>query len=166
MPRDGNRYEVVDGDLYVTPSPTRAHQRASWRLERALGAQLEDHGVAVVYHAPFDLIVAPMRAVQPDIMVVRHDRQGIVTERGVEGSPDLVLEILSDDQRYDREIKRKLYASIGVPEYWIVDPGSHTVEVLTLADAELGVVATYGPRARARSATLPFEIEIDELFSG
>ena len=145
LPDDGNRYEAIDGELYVTPAPTWRHQRISQRLEQALIRLLEEPGHAVVAHAPIAVeFPATGEGVQPDIVCVSSARRGIICEEGIRGPPDLVIEILSPTTaRRDRGVKRKLYERQGVSEYWIVDHEAEAVEVWTFA-AEAG-----GPGASA-----------------
>jgi Uma2 family endonuclease len=158
LPEDGNRYEVIDGDLHVTPAPTTTHQSVSKRILFELMLQIEQRGHGVVFDAPTDVILSPTQTVQPDLLVVRAPRRGIVTERGIEGAPDLIVEILSPrTAQTDRVIKRKLYASVGVPEYWLVDPSSHTAEVLVLGRRGYRRHALHGPGETVRSTTFDLE---------
>lgn len=130
LPDDGRRKEIIDGDLYVTPSPVTKHQAASRNLEFLLQLHLRDHPLGVLYDAPFDVIFSDSDIVQPDLIYVSNDRAGIVTDKNIRGVPDLLVEILSDSsRRTDEVIKRKLYERYGVPEYWIVDPVVETVKV-------------------------------------
>jgi Uma2 family endonuclease len=81
--------------------------------------------------------------------VVRTAREGIISERGIEGAPDWVIEILSPaTERVDRERKHKLYAEFGVQEYWLVDPKAQRVEVMTLTPNGFGPARIYGARAK------------------
>jgi Uma2 family endonuclease len=87
-----------------------------------------------IYAAPTDLILAPTTVVQPDLIFIGNDRRGIVTERAIEGSPTLAVEILSPTtQRTDRETKAQLYAKYAVPHYWLIDPDQQTLEAYELA---------------------------------
>jgi Uma2 family endonuclease len=166
LPDDGNRYEVIDGELHVTPAPTTTHQSVSKRIQFELMLQIEHRGHGIVFDAPVDVILARTRTVQPDLVVVRTARRAIVSERGIEGAPDLVVEILSPGtEQTDRIVKRKLYASVGVPEYWLVDPSSHAVEVLVLGKRGYRRHALDGPGESARSTTFDLTIDIDLLFA-
>jgi Uma2 family endonuclease len=124
---DGKRYEVLDGELYVTPAPSPLHQRLSKRLQRRLEDHFEGRGLAEIFNAPIDLILAPYDIVEPDLVVVANPAQ--IAERGIEGVPLLVAEVLSPSTRaQDRGIKRERHARLGVPHYWIVDPDAETLE--------------------------------------
>jgi Uma2 family endonuclease len=165
LPDDGRRYEVIDGDLFVTPAPTITHQGASKRIYKALLLQVEDAGLGVVYDAPIDVMLSSIRVVQPDIVVVLKAREGIITERGIEGAPDIAVEILSQSTRTaDLHAKRNLYASEGVREYWIVDTEEHTVEVLELAADGYRTRAVCKSGGRLDTGLVPLSLAIDEVF--
>jgi Uma2 family endonuclease len=128
---DGKRYEVLDGELYVTPAPSPLHQRLSKRLQRGLEDYFEVRGLGEVFNAPIDLILAPHDIVEPDLVLVAEPAQ--VSQRGIEGVPLLVAEVLSPSTRaQDRGIKLRRYGDLGIPHYWIVDPDAQTVECRVL----------------------------------
>lgn len=130
LPDDGRRREIIDGELYVTPSPVMKHQAVSRNLEFLLQLHLRDHPLGLLYHAPCDVIFSDLDIVQPDIIYVSNERAGIITDKNIRGVPDLLVEILSESsRRTDEVIKRKLYERYGVPEYWIVDPVVETVKI-------------------------------------
>jgi Uma2 family endonuclease len=165
LPDDGRRYEVIDGDLLMTPAPSTTHQRVSKRLEKAFLLQVEDAGLGVVYNAPIDVIFSQTRVVQPDLVVVLKRREDIITERGIEGAPDIVVEIVSPSTRSaDLHSKRNLYASEGVSEYWIADPEARTVEVLELGDEGYRTRAVCRSGGRLDSGVVPLDLTVDEVF--
>ena len=131
MPDDGNRYEAIEGDLYMTPAPTYRHQRVSWRLGKALDRLLEEPGHGVVVQAPFGVeFPATGEGVQPDFLFVSEARRGIISNAWISGAPDLVVEILSPSTASrDRGLKLRLYERQGVREYWIVDPDENAIDV-------------------------------------
>lgn len=155
LPDDGLQYELADGVLLVTPSPLPRHQRASMRLTTLLlpacPPELE------LFAAPFDFRPTRTTSLQPDLLVVRRED---VVEKGLVGTPLLVVEILSPSTRAkDLVLKRALYAEARVPSYWVVDPGAPSVTVLTLvgeAYAEAGS-ATGGQRL---DVSLPFPVSV------
>ncbi len=137
-PDDGRRYEIVRGDVSVTPAPSPRHQWISSILERALDEHFRTRGLGWMFHAPIDVILADRDIVQPDIIVVADRRQ--VSARGIEGAPLLVVEILSPTTRSrDRGVKAQRYAELGVLHYWLVDPDARRIECLR---AEGGVYRT------------------------
>ena len=152
LPNDGRRYEILEGELAVTPSPSIAHQRFSRNLLVLLHNHVRDHQLGEIFSAPCDVILEKTSVVVPDLLFVSRERLGIVTDRGVEGAPDLIVEILSPGTaRRDRVEKAQLYARHGVRHYWLVDPDARTVEAFELAEgqyhrtAHLAGDATFAP---------------------
>ncbi|MBI2945003.1 MAG: Uma2 family endonuclease [Candidatus Wallbacteria bacterium] len=133
LPDDGRRYEVIEGELFVTPSPVFRHQRISHWITRLVAAWAEDHGLGAFVAAPFDTILAESTIVQPDHVFIRKERLGTVIKKWAHGAPDLVIEILSPaTASRDHVTKRQAYAKHRIPEYWLIDPDACTVTVLTL----------------------------------
>lgn len=122
--------ELIHGVLYVTPSPTRLHQLVGLRLIRLFDQRFLRYGGGSLYYAPLDFRMEENTVVQPDLAVVLDDRASILDEDPISGSPSIVVEILSPStSRKDQTIKRDLYATWDVPEYWIVDPTAQTVTI-------------------------------------
>jgi Uma2 family endonuclease len=129
LPNDRSRYEILDGELSETPAPATKHQIALGNLHRILSNHVLAYRMGRLLLAPTDLILASTTVVQPDLIFIGTDRSGIVTERGVEGAPTLVIEILSlTTHRTDRQTKPQLYARYGVPHYWLLDPDRQVLE--------------------------------------
>ena len=123
LPNDGKRYEIIDGELFVTPSPFRPHQRAVTRLTSYLSVFVREKDIGEVFVAPFDVVFSRFDVVEPDLLYVSKGRLSVLTEKNVQGAPDLVVEVLSPSTaETDRTIKLKLYARYGVQEHWIIDP--------------------------------------------
>jgi Uma2 family endonuclease len=153
FPDDGRRHELIEGDHYVTPSPTEPHQRAVLELTLALGNYMKSTRVGTLYPAPFDVILSRHDVVEPDLLLVMADQQDAITRRGVVAAPALVVEVLSPGTRQrDLTLKRQLYARHGVREYWMVDPDAQTVVVCRAAPA--GTLDTVATLSAARSETL------------
>ncbi len=134
LPDDGKRYEIIDGVLYMTPSPMEWHQRAATRLTTYLTMHVEFTGLGRVY-ATFDVVLTPKNVVEPDILVVLHKNMAKITNSHIVGGPDLVVEVASPaTAQYDRQGKYYAYARAGVREYWIVDPVKLAVEVFLLEE--------------------------------
>jgi Uma2 family endonuclease len=135
MPEDGNRYEAIGGELYVTPAPTVRHQRISANLFLHLSDLLSESGRGLVLYAPVGVEFPDTEeGVQPDIIFISRERMHVVGEDWVRGAPDLVVEILSPSTaERDRTVKRKLYERQGVAQYWVVDPEAESVEVWDFA---------------------------------
>jgi Uma2 family endonuclease len=165
LPED-NRYEILDGEIYVVPAPNIRHQRLSKRIVGFLIRQIEETGHGEILPAPCDVVFSDENVVQPDILFVRKERLGIIGEANIREAPDLVVEILSPGTRgRDLEIKRKLYARFGVQEYWIVDPEAATVEVLVWSDMGYASAGVYCSRDRLLSPLLPeLNLPVAEIF--
>jgi len=129
LPEDGKRYEVLDGELHVTPSPTYGHQSAILRLSWPLDAHVRAHRLGWVQFSPADIVFSERRLLQPDLFVVPWRTEG--EPRSWADVTDLLLaiEVLSPSTaRVDRNRKRLIYQDQGVPEYWIVDLDARLVE--------------------------------------
>ena len=163
---DDERYELLDGELIMVPAPSTGHQRIDTKLGWRLAQFVEQKSLGEVFFAPCDVVLSDINVVQPDLLFVSNARAHIITADNVQGPPDLVVEILSPSTaNRDRTRKRALYAQYGVPEYWLVDPDTHTVTVLLLDDGDFEEVARYGAGKMLTSPTLPgFTVNLDDLF--
>ena len=123
FPDDGKRHELIDGEHYVTPSPSRKHQA------------IESHPVGRAFAAPFDVVFSNFDVVEPDLLFISNARLEALTSKNVQGAPNLVVEIGSPStRRRDEIIKRKLYERFGVEEYWVIDPEIETIAVYRHVD--------------------------------
>ena len=163
---EDKRYELLDGELVVVPSPRTDHQNTLLNLGIYLGVFVKERGLGNVYVAPFDVVLSDTDVVQPDILFVSNERAGIVTEDNVQGAPDLVVEILSPSTaERDRTFKRSLYAQHGVREFWIVDTNAGRVEILTLGEQGFTLTATYNRDGELTSPVLEgLRIKLNEVF--
>lgn len=133
LPDDGKRYEIIEGDLCMTPAPVTRHQIIVGRLLHSLLTYLETHPVGIVLTAPCDVLLSNTDIVQPDVLYVHNNSKARVAEQNVQGPPDMVVEVLSPSTAArDRDLKRKRYEYFGVQEYWLVDPDHNTLEILAL----------------------------------
>lgn len=153
FPDDGKRYEIIDGDVHVTPAPGPEHQKVVLKLAKVLDDHVESHDLGDIYIAPFDVVLDLTNVVQPDIIFVAKANAHRIG-RALEGAPDLAVETLSPStRRRDRTVKRLAYESHRVPYLWFVDPENRSVEELTLTKgkyrvtAKLEGAAVFEPRA-------------------
>lgn len=161
LPDDGRRYEILDGELEVSPAPAPQHQAVSRNLLWLLHGHVRDRELGSVYCAPIDVILAQTSIVQPDLVFVAIGRTSLVTARAIEGPPDLMVEIISPSStRRDRVAKAALYARFGVPHYWLLDPEPRTFEVYGLEGPGYRLAATYAGAATFRASLFP-ALEID-----
>lgn len=146
LPDDGRRYQVLDGELCVTPAPGTRHQIISANIFAALYAHVKARGLGLVLSAPTDVILSEgsgdTSIVQPDILFIAADRLARISPRGIEGAPTLAVEILSPmTTELDRHGKRGLYARHGVPYYWIADGEARAIEMYRSADGAYELLA-------------------------
>src|SRR5262245_2831289 len=162
LPDDGRRYEILDGELEVSPAPEPRHQAVSRNLLVLLHAHVQERGLGSIYYAPIDVILAPTTVMQPDLVYVARGRESIITERAIEGSPDLVVEILSSwSVARDRGKKAKLYAHFGIRHYWVVDPRALLIDLYEVGEGKkYRLVARYEGAVRVRPSLFP-DLEID-----
>lgn len=166
LPDDGNRYEIIDGELFVTPAPAWRHQDAVVRLHRILTDYLVGQRVGYAYAAPADVVFSPQRAVQPDVFVVPLVNGKRPTHFDEVRRLLLASEVLSPTSaRADRVVKRNLFRDEGVAEYWIVDVESRTFERSTPADTRIAVIADT-LRWMPAGATAPLVIDVPAYFAG
>ena len=169
LPDNGNRYEIIDGDLFVTRAPHLGHQDATgavyaelrtWSLKSGLGKPFIGPGV----------IFSESDAVIPDVIWISHTRQAqLIDDAGhLTGPPELAIEVLSKtakDKQRDREIKLKLYSVQGIAEYWILDREQESVEVYRRENAQLKKAATLFSSDCLTSPLLPgFSCDVESLF--
>ncbi len=165
LPEDGNRYEVVAGELFVTPAPSFDHQQAVARLLLRLVPYVDAHGLGYALASPADIEFEEEHLVQPDIFVTPR-LEGRRPERWSDIKRLLLaVEVLSPGTaRADRTVKRQLFQRVGVPDYWIVDVAARVVECWRPRE----------PRPEVLSATLawrpspdvpPLEIGLPQLFA-
>ena len=167
IPDDGNRYEIVDGVLYMTPAPNLGHQGSVIRFSSFLFSHVELSGLGRVFPAPCDVELAPRIVVEPDVIVVLNANAGIMTPSRIIGAPDLVIEVASPGTAgFDRRTKQDAYASAGVPEYWIADPSARTVEVLQLAGSAYESLGIFEGDSTLLSHVLPeLPVRVSQLFA-
>ncbi len=133
LPDDGTRYELIWGELYISPAPNTDHQRAVGQLHLFLAQYLRTQRIGEVFLAPYEVRFDEYNVVQPDLMLVLHEHDQRVTGSGITGPPDLCIEVLSPGS-LGRDLVKKLmlYANFGVREYWVVDPAQQRVRAFLL----------------------------------
>lgn len=168
LPDDGFRYEVLDGELYMSPPPTISHQNAATLLAARMRTYADDHDLGLVLTSPVGVRLPDQEVpLQPDILFVSKERSDIVGQDYIEGTPDLIVEVLSPSNwLYDRGKKQEAYRQAGVREYWIVDYRAKTVEVLVLEESAYVLIDKFGEGDVARSAVLTdFEVAVGDVFA-
>ena len=165
LPDDGLRHEIIDGEHYVTPAPTTRHQRISRNLLYLIQSYLEAHPIGEIFYAPLDALLSEFDIVVPDLLYLSRERARFLTEKNLQGPPNLVIEILSPSTRSrDERLKRDLYERVGVEEYWLVDP---LRDVVLVCRCETQRFAPPMPYRRGDVLTTPLlpglELSVDKV---
>src|SRR6266545_6557423 len=135
LPDDGRRHEIIEGKLFAMSSPGTDHQEVAGNLLAVLYGHVKQHELGKLLPGPIDVILEKVSVVVPDIVFVSRERLGIVRDHGIEGAPDLIVEILSrETERKDRVEKVRLYARHGVRHYWLADPRYEILETRELIE--------------------------------
>ena len=165
LPED-KRYEIIGGELALVPSPGFKHQEILGRLHVVLRQFVEKKALGKVCISPLDVVLSKINVVQPDLFFISKERFPVITEKNIQGPPDLVVEILSSDPEKDKIIKRKLYAKFGVKEYWIVDPEEKSIEVMELEEKGFRTVSIFKSQDVLASKTFSdLDLNIEEVFA-
>ena len=144
LPESDDRYELIDGELCMTPPPVPEHQGFLGELYVIVRAFVRENRLGRVYFAPIGVVLSEGNVFQPDLIFVSNERLDIIG-RNIMGAPDLVVEVLSPStERFDRTVKRERYARFGVREYWVADIIGRTVEVNVSSGDKFDVVGVYG----------------------
>jgi Uma2 family endonuclease len=164
---DNLRYEVIDGELFMTPAPSWQHQEALMKLALIVGQWVYGHGLGRVVQSPVGVVLDEEDGVQPDLIYVSRERASIISERGIEGAPDLVVEVLSPStEARDRGVKMRRYAVAGVAHYWLVDLRTQALEAYILGEDGYQPAGVFGPGTVFRPALFPgLDITIDTLWA-
>jgi Uma2 family endonuclease len=162
---EGSPYQLIEGELVMSPAPSPEHQRSSKRLFTKLYSLLEETKRGEVFYAPIDVYLDEENAYQPDIAVLLEGSKAEITQRGVEGAPDLVVEILSPSTAYyDLRVKKEVYEKAGVKEYWIVDPHMKSIEIYSNTPEGFRLVSEAKKEGKVRSELLRIELDLKEVF--
>jgi Uma2 family endonuclease len=166
LPETGPRYQLIDGELILSPSPNRRHQQIVARIFFAIFGYLKVHRIGEVYIAPLDVILSNWDAPQPDLIYVSEGRKNVLVPEGISGAPDLCVEVLSpSSRRLDLGRKRALYARHGVREYWVVDPERNTVDVDRFEKDSTSPVEKLEAGGTLKTDLLPgFSLSLREVF--
>ena len=164
---EGSPYQLVEGELIMSPAPGVEHQQTSINISHRLYSFLKQRGIGRVLYAPLDVYIDEENAYQPDIVVILKGSKARITRKGVYGPPDVVVEILSPSTAYyDLTQKKDVYERSGVREYWIVDPLRRTFEVYLNTEEGFKLISKAKGKGVVRSEVLSLELELEEVFEG
>lgn len=164
---EGAPYELIQGQLVMSPSPTVRHQLVVLALAADLREYVASQTEGSVLVAPMDVFLSSDTVVQPDVLYVSHDRRDRIGTDEIRGAPDLVMEVVSSSSGHrDLLEKKRLYEESGVREYWIVDPNSESIEIHISSENAFGLHERRVETGTAASALLDgFSVDLPSLFS-
>jgi Uma2 family endonuclease len=158
--------QLINGELIMSPAPNPSHQRVLRKLFKVFD-NLNPQGE--IFFAPIDLFINKLNVYQPDLIYLSEVGKKFISNRGIEGPPDIIVEIISPSNIFtDRNIKKRIYLDFGVKEYWIVDPGNKTLEIYLHTQSNPDVPHLYlaedGPVISTVLTDLAFDLK--EIFIG
>ena len=168
IPDDGRRHEIIDGEHYVSPGANTKHQDVAGNLYTFLRNFARSRRLGRVFHAPYDVVLSQIDVVQPDVLFVSNARKHLITTNNLQGAPDLVIEILSENRRYDEVVKKQLYERHGVAEYWIADPELDSIKIYRRSGEHFGApeVISIETGGTLTTPLLPgFSLPIEDVFA-
>jgi Uma2 family endonuclease len=168
MPEGPPYYQLIEAELYISPSPHWRHQKISRNIERLIERNLQDHDIGELFHAPMDVIINETNVYQPDVLFFRYKSKAVLGKRCIEGAPDFVVEILSESTAHlDTDRKLKIYAGAGVKELWLVDPETKRIILYEFGKSTEKPIATYSVADTFGSQTFPgSKFSCAEIFRG
>ena len=163
---DENRYELINGELYMAPAPSWEHQKSTINLATLLDNFVSDTGLGEVVASPIDVYLSDEDVFQPDIVFISNERLGIIRSDGIHGAPDLVIEVLSPGtERIDRTLKSERYEMFDVSEYWQANPIAKTILVLRARDGAFERVGLFTEGMTLETPLLPgLRVDVSEVF--
>ena len=169
LPDDGNRYEIIEGVLYVSTAPSFFHQWTVTALFEYFGIPAKLAGLGYPVAAPIGVFMEGATPVQPDFLFIRAENAPIIRDKRIYGVPDLIIEVMSPGSAaYDEGVKLEAYAAAGVPEYAVVNPAERSVTVYHLQSAgQYGEAKPLHGQETLAFAALPgLSTPVESLYAG
>ena len=163
---EGAPYQLIGGELIMTPAPTPYHQIVSGRIEFLLRQFVYERNLGEIIHSPIDVYFTEEDVFQPDIIFISKKRLNIIGETKIEGAPDLIIEILSPSTAYyDLGRKYEVYEKSGVKEYWIIHPERKSIEIYQNEGGQFRLIQTAKEKDTVNSSLLKdFELNLEKIF--
>jgi len=162
---EGSPYQLIKGALIMSPAPSYYHQEVEKKVFLILYENIEKRKNGKVFIAPFDVYLDNENVYQPDIVVILKNSKAKVSEKGIEGTPDIVIEIISPSTAYyDLIEKKEVYEKYGVKEYWIIDPKSKTFEIYLNSESGFELFSKAKIKGLVKSQILNLELNVEEIF--
>jgi Uma2 family endonuclease len=167
LPDDGNKYEIIEGELIMSPAPYTIHQEVMLNIAVELVNFVRKTKIGKIYVAPTDVVISDINVVQPDILFITSEKLQIITAKNIKGVPDLIIEIISPATGYyDLSGKKDLYEKFGIQEYWIVDPMKQRVEIYLNFERRFELHQRLEQRGIVKSIILNgFQLNLDTIFA-
>ncbi len=163
---EGPAYQLINGELIISPSPNVYHQKVSYNLIILLNKFIEKDKTGTVLYSPIDVYFGEFETYQPDIIFIFKERDSIIKEKRIEGAPDIVIEILSESNAYyDLKHKKNIYEKFGVKEYWIVDPMDRSLEIYVNKENVFTLFDKKQTKGEVKSKILSkLNMEVEDIF--
>ncbi len=174
---DDKRYEVIEGELIMTPAPSFKHQKVLAKLGSLIFNYVNEKKLGEVVFSPVDVVLSDDIVLQPDIVYISNENTGIIKEAGIFGPPDMVIEVISPTSIYkDTHVKKRLYEQAGIKEYWLVFPDEKVIEIFALekglslsrsfgiSRGRYDLVSTTEKTGKIKSNLLEMELDVKDAF--
>ncbi|MHA1522334.1 MAG: Uma2 family endonuclease [Promethearchaeota archaeon] len=125
----GPLLELINGEIFLIPSPSVLHQEISAKIEFLFRKFLSKHPIGKLFDAPIDVVLSEENVIIPDLVYIKNSNRGIIKEKNIAGVPDLIIEVLSSNRNHDLIYKKNLYEKCCIGEYWIVDPVNNEITI-------------------------------------
>ncbi len=164
---EGSPYQLIEGELVMTPAPSPRHQIISANLFKRISEFVDKKGIGIVLYSPVDIYLGEENAYQPDMIFISKEKQEIIKEDGIYGAPNLIVEILSPTTAYyDIKKKFRVYEKYDVQEYWIVDPEMNSVEIYTNEKSHFSLITKVEGEGEVESVLLKgFKIALKDIIT-
>jgi len=167
LPEGPPYYQLIEGDLIMSPAPSYSHQRTVGKVFLKLSRLLEEKGQGEVLISSIDVYLDEKNVFQPDIVVLLKEGKAKVEEKGIFGPPDVVVEILSPSTAYyDLIVKKEVYERAGVKEYWLLDPNRKTFEIYKNTEEGFKLSSQAREKGKVLSEILDLEIDLKDIYEG
>ena len=166
-PNEGTRYEIINGELFMSPAPKPLHQDIVGNLFFLIKSHVTKHELGKVYFSPIDIVLSFTTIVEPDLIFISNERKHIIVEKNIIEAPDFVVEVLSpSNKKYDEVQKKNLYQQFGVKEYWIVDAEKQTISQFILEGKMYSSANIFSLNEKISSSVIKgLRINVKKIFS-
>lgn len=168
LPDDGRRYEIINGELFMSTAPSNFHQWIIFMLAELLGTPIKRQGIGYAFFAPIGVFMPDCEPVQPDFIIVLMKNKHIIRDRRIQGVPDLLVEVISPGSRdYDEGVKKAAYEKAGVPEYAVIDPQTRQLRLYRLdKSGQYPEPQIFNESDQVKLMIAPVTFKVGELFEG